>query len=185
MTLFITVDDVKNNTVIQKNLQTDMVEPYITISQQMYILRILATPLYNLLTNDISANTITGVTVAHAALLEKIKPALVYATAYEYVPFAPVRITNKGMETKGSQETNSKTADQQRIEKVQGKFKEYMEFYLDELTRFLRTNSTLYPSWREEYFRNYEVTSGATYSNTSNRFGLVFDKRLRNDLLGG
>lgn len=189
MTPFITVQHLKDNAVVQENFQADLLSPYIEIAQDMYILRVLSTPLYDSITNDIiSAGSISAVTGNNATLLTIIKPALIYATAFIATPFLHTRITNKGIVYKESPNQSS-TASDKWVMEIQAKFKSFMEFYIEELKRFLRKNQVNYPLWREEYFSNYEQYSGATYTRGSTGYQgpLLFDRsgNYNQDLLGG
>jgi hypothetical protein len=181
MARFITVSDLTGNTVIQAHVQASLLEPFIDIAQPMYILRVLATPLYEQLEATINTYGLTGVTGTNLTLLNKIKPALIYATFYESIPFLWAKITNKGITNK--QSDNSTSVDKDDMLTLRANVNDWKGFYIEELKRFLRNNQATYTLWREEYFQDYEQYSGATYTrgSTGTRGGIILDRAPRYD----
>lgn len=177
MARFITINHILDNTTVQKNVQADLLEPFIDVAQPMYILRMLGIAQYEALENAINtAGSVSAVTGVNATLLNKIKPALVYATWYESFPFLRGKITNKGVLLKNSENESEQMSDQ-FFKDLRQSVKNWMEFWLDELLRFLRSNKTVYTLWREEIFSTEQRLSGATYTNlTSYSSGIIFDK---------
>lgn len=174
MTRFITVDDLKNVTAIQKNVQADLLEPFIDIAQPLYILRILGTAQYDNLTGDIDTNGLTGLSASNQALLTQIRLPLAYATFYEALPFIWASISNKGITIKHSE--NSEPASEKEMKNLRISINNWMEFYIAEFKRWLRNNRDNYPLWREDIFYQNDYNSGKTYCSSSNFFGMQFDR---------
>ena len=164
MANFISVTNLKDNTAIQSNVESALLSPFINAAQRMYILRILGTSQYEALENDVTTYNLTGLTGTSLALQQKIAKPLEYYTFYTAMPFLLNKITNKGIvqwEDQTSKSINESTFDNLRKEVLQ-----WATYEENELLRFLRTNKTSYPLWREEYFSIYELNSGATYNRT-------------------
>lgn len=180
MAIFITVDDIKQNTAVQKNCQSDTLEPYIQIVQDMYIKRLLDEPTYNALNDDCSTNSITAVTSANITgltqsnqnLIAQMRPAMVWGCFNAAYNFLNVRITNKGITVGESNGISSQSDRQDRLDQKR-EVENNMNFYLGELTRYLRTHTTDYPLWRENNFELETQYSGTTSTSTTNYdFGL-------------
>ena len=185
MALFITVDDLQ---VIQKNVQADLLEPWLFVTQELYLKRILALNLYENLDSQIQLSGITGLTGIWSSLQVQVKPVMVYGAFFEGFPFLWAKITNKGIVTKSSTENDTTSVNDQQMLMLRANIKNYVDFYIEELKRFLRYNKAVY-NWQEEYFQNYEQHSGATYTTGTfgygNNFGIVFDRNtLNTDLMG-
>lgn len=182
MARFITVADITGTTVIQAHVNAQLLEPFIDVAQQLYVLRILGTPQYEALENDIISVGLSGLTGNNLSLLNKIKPALIYSTFYEAMPFLWARITNKGIVTKESDQ-QSTTVDEKAMVNLRANVSKWSEFYIEELKRFLRANKSIYTDWREEYFNDFELLSGATYNNgtTGYRSPIIFDRSLNHN----
>ena len=93
--LFITTTDIKQFTPMDGNLDSDKFIQFIDIAQEIHIQQILGTDLMEKLQSDITAVTLTG---DYETLVETyIKPCLCYYALYEYIPFAPYTLSNKGL----------------------------------------------------------------------------------------
>ena len=173
---FITIDDIKENTTVQQNVDTSLIYPYIDLAQRVWLLPVLSERLYEALSDDINVNGLTGVTTAHSLLLNKIKPALIFGCVHEAIPFLRSRITNKGIVTKSS-DANSEPASDKQVADMRDSYNHAVQTYIQDLKRFLRNNNALYPLWQEEYYSTHEQYSGATYNNSTTGYfsGVVFD----------
>lgn len=173
MANFISLSDLRTNTAIQGNVDSALLTPFINASQRMYILRILGTSQYEALENDINTYSLTGLTGTSYTLQQKIKQVLEFYTFYTAMPFLHNKITNKGIVQWG--DATSKTVGESTFDKLRKEVLQWATYEENELLRFLRTNKTSYPLWREEYFSLYELNSGATYQRTFFG-GIEFDK---------
>ncbi len=181
MTRLITTDDLKNNTVIEKNVQADLLVPYIDIAQALYVKRILGVAQYDNIVNDVAANTtsggtinITALTTSNQALIVQIAPALSFCAFYEGMPFIWAKFTNKGISLKSSIENDTSTVKLNEMQTLRKTVFDWSQFYLEELKQWLRNNHSNYPLWREDIFYQKDFLSGST-SNTRYFSGIQFD----------
>ena len=179
---FITEQDLKDNTVIQNNLEAKLVEPFIKVAQDIHIVRILGTALATVMLADMSIN-VDGITEAATArfidLLPYVKDAHVYCTAAEATPFLAVRLTNKGVNRRASEFTSP--ASEGEVTGIKINFANYGDYYNNKLECFLIDNVDTYPEFRqaEEDCDNCKTTRSSYFS------GFQFDKnKLNKDLLG-
>ncbi len=172
---FITSGDLTSITVIQKNVQASLLEPFIDTAQ-LHIRDVLGLAQYEALCNDVSANGLSGVTGSNSTLLTKIKPALCFATWLDAMPFLDSKFTNKGIVHKDSE--NSTTVDDAKFIRLMSAVKNWKEKYTEELLIFLRNNKDTYSLWREDVWEVEQRYSGATTSNSKlrNRGGIIFDR---------
>lgn len=177
MALFITVNDIKDNTAVQQNCESASLQPYIQIVQDMYIKRTLDEPTYNALQAEcaasgitaVTSSNITGLTQASQNLIVQMRPAMVWGCFYSAYNFLNVRITNKGI-TVG--ESNGISSQSDRLDRIDQKreVESNMNFYLGELVRYLRVNATDYPLWRENNFELETQFSGTTSTSTLTQY---------------
>lgn len=174
---FISSGDIQSNTTIQRHVHASLIEPFIDVAQRIWILPVLSQRLYDSLSNDIALNGLTGITPANSALLTYIKPALIFGSAYESVPFLRAQITPKGFVTKSSDAQSVKASDKD-VAGIKESWYHFAQTYVQDLKRFLRNNKATYLLWEEEYYATTEQYSGQTYSNSSTGYfsGIVFDK---------
>lgn len=139
--LFITEAEIKSNTAIQNNVDVSLITPYIETAQLLHIQPILCEDLYNDLVTNISAGTISS---DYQTLLDEyIQPALSNWVFYEALPFLYVRITNKGLLLKSSD--NSESVDVQTYNMLRENVKDIAQYQTKRLQKFLIDNRSLYP----------------------------------------
>ena len=74
--LFIKVQDLKKNTIIDGNVDVDKILPYIKISQEIHIQNFLGTKLYEQIETKITNNNLTG---HYLTLVNNyVQPALIH-----------------------------------------------------------------------------------------------------------
>lgn len=176
--LFITEQFIKDNTLIDGNVD----EKYITITiaeaQKLHILPILGTALYNELNTQIIAGTTTS---ANQTLLEDyIADALKYWVIYEGVDLFNYKVTNKAIMTKTSD--NSQPIQQADVIRLMDRNRNKAEFFSERLTRFLLANETTYPlyinagSTIDTIYPNYgNYTTGWNLDDMPKTYGLPID----------
>ena len=102
-TLFITIDYLRDNTVINGNVDSELLEPFIVAAQNVRIESIIGTGLFNDIITNINAETITG---NNKILLDDyIQPCLIQWVVYEALPFINYKLTNKAVSTKQSDDS--------------------------------------------------------------------------------
>lgn len=180
---FITQQDLKDDTVIQNNLESKLVAPFIQVAQDIHIVKILGKALSDALLADLVINA-EGITEAVAArfitLLPYVKKAHNYCTAGEATPFLAVRITNKGVNRRSSD--HSSPASENEVKGIKIKFDNYAQYYKKQLECFLLDNESTYPEFRQD---DADCEDDCITSRSQYFSGFQFDKQTINkDLLG-
>lgn len=141
-TQFITENQLKTVfTSIQTNVDPAILVPYITMSQQVHIEHRIGKALSDALKSEIEANTLTG---NYKVLVEEyIAPALAYWTFYDAIPFLHMRIANKGIMLKTSD--NSTNASLEELTWMRGSIRDSAEFFENRMINYLCDNKTLFP----------------------------------------
>lgn len=140
--IFVSVSDVKFTGYVDGNVDDELIRKIIYTAQQMHILPILGTALYDKLATDIAAGTLAS---PYTTLATKLKPAIVWATMVEGVyPFA-IKIRNKGIMTQGGD--NTQNIDFSELNSLMDFFKDRMEEFLQRVTMYLIENQTSFTEY--------------------------------------
>jgi hypothetical protein len=154
---YITEVDLKDNTSISKNVDTNLLVPYIRSAEAMYVIDILGVALNTELKNQITGGTLSEV---NKSLIDfYIKPASSWATFLSAVPFIAFKTTSKGVLRQNSD--NSEVPPIQDLNWFKQAIKDNMSFYRNELLNYLENNKDKYPNYRP----NNNSNSKKTYSN--------------------
>lgn len=93
--LMLSTSDMSRITKISGNMDVDILTPYIYNAQRTDIKRVLTTPLYDKIINDLIERTLTG---EYRIIYENfIVDMLVYYAAANFVKFGSFQITNGGI----------------------------------------------------------------------------------------
>ena len=88
--LFISRTDLVKNTILDGNVDTDKFIQFIKISQQIDIQNYLGSDLYDKISNDIIAGTLSG---NYLSLVEDyVQPMLIHYAMMQYLSFAAYQI---------------------------------------------------------------------------------------------
>lgn len=176
--LFVTEQFIRENTLIDGNVD----EKYITITiadaQRIHILPILGTGLYNELSTQILAGTTTS---DNQTLLEDyIADALKYWVIYEGIDLFNYKITNKAIMTKNSD--NSQSIEQNELIRLMDRNRDKAEYFSERLTKYLITNNTTYPlfdnpgtDYDTVHPKRNNYTTGWNLDDGYNSYGLPID----------
>ena len=148
--LFITVKDLKDNSIISGTTDADKLIHFIEVAQDIHIQQYLGTRLYEKLQTLIIGNTINDVANADYKSLRDtyIKPMLIWFTQVEYLPFSMFKIDNGGLSKhRGEADDFVNYSD---IDRMESKARARAEFYTQRLVDYLCNNSNLFP----EYLNN-------------------------------
>lgn len=164
-TLFLSVDFLRDNTVINGNVDGELLEPFILLAQNVHIEPIVGTALYN----DIITN-ISSLSADYVTLLEDyLQPALVQWALYESLPFINYKLTNKSIATKNSD--NSDPVELNELHYLRTTVKDVAEYMSERATLFLKANTDTYP-----LFIEYGSDCDDIKPNQTNYFsGIVFN----------
>jgi hypothetical protein len=145
--LFITPKDLKNNTILNGNVDTDMFIQFVKIAQQMHVQNYLGTQLYNTITTKIQTNTLTGDYLN--LVTDYVQPMLIHFAMVDYIPFANYQIRNGGVFKHSSENSESVTKDELDI--LTQKHRSFADFYAKRFVDYMGIfASSLFP----EYFQN-------------------------------
>jgi hypothetical protein len=124
-TLFITPKDLKANTILNGNVDTDLFINFIKIAQQMHVQNYLGTQLYNAITTKITTSTLTGDYLD--LVVDYIQPMLIHYAMIDYLPFANYQIRNGGVFKHRTENSESTTKDE--LDLLVQKHRTFADFY--------------------------------------------------------
>lgn len=139
--LFITEQYIKDNSIIDENLDMKYLTTTIDKCQRKYIKQILGSALYDELQTQINANTLTAL---NTTLLDSyIQDALMYYVMFEGISIFTYKITNKNILQKTAE--NAQTVDAEALSMLRDGYKNDAEYFSELATNYLIANSELYP----------------------------------------
>ena len=141
--LFINRTDLVKNSILDGNVDTDKFIQFIKVAQQIDIQNLLGTDLYNKISADIIASTLSG---NYLTLVNTyVQPTLIWFAQMNYIPFAAYQIKNGGV-FKHSSET-AQNVDKNEVDYLVGKAREYANYYSTRLVDYLCFNDNLFPEY--------------------------------------
>lgn len=144
--LFIKRADIVRNSILDGNLDTDKLLPFIKDAQQIHVRNYLGTDLYNKISADIVAGTLSG---DYLELVnDYIQPMLIYYAMVDYLPFAAYQVKNGGVFKHTSE--NSETASKEEIDFLVNKYRDKAEYFTRRFIDYMSFNQELFP----EYYTN-------------------------------
>ena len=145
--LFITPNDLKQNTIINGNVDTDLFIEFIKIAQQMHVQNYLGTQLYNAIITKITNATLTGDYLD--LVTDYIQPMLIHYAMVDYLPFANYQIRNGGVFKHRTENSESTTKDE--LDLLVQKHRTFADFYTKRFVDYMGIYaSSLFP----EYWQN-------------------------------
>ena len=144
--LFISRTDLVKNTIIDANVDTSKFIQFIKISQEIHITNYLGSKLYDKISADIVADTLTGDYLS--LVKDYIQPMLIHFAFLEYLPFASFQIKNGGVFKHSSE--NAESVSKSEIEFLVQKQRDFSEYYTRRFVDYICFNSTKFP----EYLNN-------------------------------
>ena len=141
--LMLTADYYKRNSVVNLNVDEELIHPQIIKAQNMNIERILGSDLFNIVLAEITAQTYTA---RITTLLEDyIQPALVEWVTYTALPYLNYKFTNKSISKKSSD--NSEPSELNEVNFLRQDIRDDAEYLSERMTKFLEANETTYPEY--------------------------------------
>ena len=134
---------IKERTAIHGNIDPKLIYPDIKVAQDMYILPILGTGLYNKLQTIIADGTITSdpALINYKNLIDKyLVDALMYYTLSELPTTISYQFWNKGVMRKQGQDTDLPTMSE--LIDLSNKYKNRAEFYAQRLRLWILSNAS-------------------------------------------
>jgi hypothetical protein len=140
--LLISTQFLKDNSVIDSNIDDKIIANTIMFVQESKIQEILGTNLLNKLTADAGSGTLTGL---YKTLVDDyVRWTLLYYTVAELLEPLQFRITNKGIVTKDS-ESRSTSVSSELLYKLKDSYLQKAEYYSEKTQKFLLKNYNSLP----------------------------------------
>ena len=140
-TYFIHPSELKATAFIDENVDDKILTNAIAIAQELYILPMLGTGLYNELKTQIAAGTLT--TLNTTLLSTYIVNALKYFSLYECIEPLNYKFTNKAIMKKRSE--NSEPIGFDEMTAFKDKLRNIAEWHTERMRLYLVQNQTNYP----------------------------------------
>lgn len=140
--LLISTQFIKDNSVIDNNIDDKIIANTIMFVQESTMQEILGTKLLDKITSDVEADNLSGI---YKTLTDDyIRWTLLYYTVAELLEPLQFRITNKGVVTKDS-ESRSTTVSSNFIYKLKDSYLQKAEYYSEKTKKFLIKNYNTIP----------------------------------------
>ena len=141
--LFIRRQDLVKNTAISGSVDTDKFIHFIKLAQEIHVRNFMGTDLYNKISNDIVADSLSGdyLTLVN----DYIQPMLIHYAMAEYLPFSAYTIANGGVYKHTSE--NSLNAEKQEIDSLIAKERDYAEYYTNRFIDYMSFNNSSFPEY--------------------------------------
>lgn len=161
--LYTSIDYLRKNTVINDNVQDEILVQVVKQVQELYIQPILGTSLYNKLNDIINDGSITGNTYSNYKILmdEYILPCVLQYCVWNSSIFLNFKFTNKNISTQKSDDSEPLGLDE--LKYLRDELRETAQFYGDRTIAYLKGNSNLFP----EYANCLADGSGLHAQNTA------------------
>lgn len=141
--IFIKREDLVRSTALGGNVDTDKFIQFIKIAQQIHITNYLGTKLYDKISNDILASSLTG---DYLALVnDYVQPMLIHFAMMEYLPFAAYTIANGGVYKHNSE--NSTSVEKGEVDFLIEKERKIAEYYVQRFLDYMTFNQSLFPEY--------------------------------------
>jgi hypothetical protein len=141
--LFIKREDLVRSTALGGNVDTDKFIQWIKVAQEIHIQNYLGTDLYNKISSDIIAGTLTG---NYLSLVNTyIQPMLIHFAMMEYLPFAAYTIANGGVYKHNSE--NSTSVEKGEVDFLVEKERKIAEYYTQRFVDYMSFNQDLFPEY--------------------------------------
>lgn len=141
--LFISRTDLVKNSILDGNVDTDKFIQFIKIAQEIHIQNFIGTDLYNKISADIIADSLSGY---YLTLVNKyIQPMLIHYAMSDYLPFAAYQVKNGGVYKHQSE--NSESVDKNEIDYLVNKQRDFAEYYTRRMIDYISFNTTNFPEY--------------------------------------
>lgn len=141
--IFIKREDLVRNTALSGNTDTDKFLQFIKIAQQIHIQNYLGTKLYDKISADIIAGTLSG---NYLSLVnDYVQPMLIHFAMMEYMPFAAYTIGNGGVYKHNSE--NSTGVEKGEVDYLVEKSRKTAEYYVQRFVDYMSFHQSDYPEY--------------------------------------
>jgi len=158
--LFIKRSDLIRNSILDGNIDTDKFIQFIKIAQEIHIRNYTGTDLYNKISSDIIAGTLSG---DYLELVNTyIQPMLIHFAMVDYLPFAAYQIKNGGVYKHSSE--NSESVDKSEIDYLVSKQRDFAEYYTRRFIDYMNFNESSFPEYRSNTNDDIHPDNDATFN---------------------
>jgi len=169
---FISTDYLKENTILEMNVDDSKLTPLIIRCQRMYLQQTLGSSFYNHLSDAVANSTLT--TAETNLIKDFIQPMVAEYVVYEAIPQTHFKMTNKGNVKQNSEWSESSQLDE--IKYMRNAIKDSAEFFATRLAKYLCDNSEDFPAWNNRTLPENLERDGRPYFN-----GVFIEKNRSND----
>ncbi len=141
--LFISRTDLVKNSILDGNVDTDKFIQFIKISQEIHIQNYLGGKLYDKISSDIIADTLTGDYLS--LVTDYVQPMLIHYAMVDYLPFAAYQVKNGGVFKHNSE--NAETVSKDEVDFLVQKQRDFAEYYTRRFVDYMCFNSTKFPEY--------------------------------------
>jgi len=141
--LFITPTDLKQNSLIDGNVDVDKFIQFIKIAQQIHLQNYLGTALYDKISQDIIDQDLTGNYLT--LVRDYLKDMLIHYAMVDYLPFAAYQVANGGVYKNVSENSESVTKDE--VDTLIEKHRTFAQFYTRRFIDYMTFNNSLFPEY--------------------------------------
>ena len=141
--LFIKREDIVRNTIIDGNVDIDKYIQFIKIAQEIHVRNYLGSDLYNKISADIIAGTLSG---NYLTLVNTyIQPMLIHYAMMDYLPFAAYQVKNGGVFKHTSE--NAQNVEKEEVDYLVNKEREFAQYYTTRFVDYMCFNDNLFPEY--------------------------------------
>lgn len=181
--LFISENYIKENTLIDGNVDAKYIKITIADAQRIHLLPILGTGLYNEISAQIIAGTLTALN--RTLLRDYIQDALKYWVIVEGIDLFTYKVTNKSIVKKDSD--NSDPIAESEVVRLMDRNRDKAEFFSERITKYLVENNASYPLFNSPgtgydtvHPNRNNYTTGWNLDDVDNNYNLPIDYGRRN-----
>jgi len=162
--LFISRNDIIKNTPLQGAIDADALLPFVRTAQDKYLKNLLGTILFDYLQAQITANTVSSLSVYYQDLLDDyIKNSLIWYAAVEYIPFSSVQFKSNGAVKQQSEQGIAPTKNE--IDYLKQRAQENADYYALRLQNYLIAYSRFIPQYLQSIGNQTQI-----YPDQSNQY---------------
>lgn len=141
--LFIKPIDLKRNSIIDGNVDIDRFIGFLKIAQQIHIRNYLGTDLYNKISADIIAGSLSG---DYLSLVnDYVQPMLIHFAMVDYLPFAAYTLKSGGLYKHTSE--NAETVTKEEVDYLIEKHRDIAEYYTRRFIDHMSFNQSSFPEY--------------------------------------
>lgn len=157
--LFITRTDLVRNSILDGNVDTDKFIHFVKIAQEIHVRNYLGTDLYNKISADIIADTLSGNYLT--LVTTYVQPMLIHFAMVDYLPFAAYQVKNGGIFKHTSE--NATSVDKKEVDYLVAKEREFADYYTRRFVDYMSFNQNLFPEYRSNSNDDIFPDSDATF----------------------